>query len=224
MLLSLSEEARTNLYRNITDEGGFICVESLENQMVFIRRSAIADIYFSSDAYDDYGPEVYEQSLGLLPDDSFWRVVEFSDCLDAIEDDIDKIFIDEVISKILLSEVDLAKLKSSQDLSDQELNQIKEDADKLNQRFINRAQNISWQLSSGKQRSENVNENRLIYDVFGTFKFENLDPIICLPVEDYHRTIFINTSVVDYISIPAHKFRDGEIECLENEIDRSERK
>jgi hypothetical protein len=36
--------------------------------------------------------------------------------------------------------------------------------------------------------------------------------------EGYHRTIVINPTTLDYICIPAHKLREGEIEEAEAEL------
>ena len=41
---------------------------------------------------------------------------------------------------------------------------------------------------------------------------------ILLITDGYHRTIIINPTALDYICIPAHKFRKGEIEGAEVEL------
>ena len=41
---------------------------------------------------------------------------------------------------------------------------------------------------------------------------------IFLVTDDYHRTIIINPTALDYICVPAHKFREGEMEEAEIEL------
>lgn len=56
-MLSISEEAFSNIHHNLQLDPAFVNVKSLANQTVAIRTKAIADLYLSSEAYDDYGPE-----------------------------------------------------------------------------------------------------------------------------------------------------------------------
>jgi len=57
LLLSISEEAFSSLHHDLQLNHAFVTVKSLANQTVAIRTKAIADLYFSSEAYDTYGPE-----------------------------------------------------------------------------------------------------------------------------------------------------------------------
>lgn len=57
LLLTISEDAFKRLHRNLQGDARFVAVESLANQTVVLRTDAISDLYFSSEAYDDFGPE-----------------------------------------------------------------------------------------------------------------------------------------------------------------------
>src|SRR5258708_4220714 len=57
LLLSISEDAFIRLHRDLQSDTSFVTVQSLANQTVTIRTKAVSDLYFSSEAYDDYGPE-----------------------------------------------------------------------------------------------------------------------------------------------------------------------
>ena len=57
LLLSISEDAFARLHRDLQRDVAFVTVQSLANQTVVIRTKAVSDLYFSSEAYDDYGPE-----------------------------------------------------------------------------------------------------------------------------------------------------------------------
>ncbi len=70
-------------------EAAFVTVESLANQTVAIRTKAISDLYFSSEAYDTYGPEHgnYRNHIDLqIPDPRDWEIIE---CLASGGDDIE---------------------------------------------------------------------------------------------------------------------------------------
>jgi hypothetical protein len=41
--------------------------------------------------------------------------------------------------------------------------------------------------------------------------------------EGYHRSIFLCLSAVDFIAVPAHKFREGELESAAEEVGDTER-
>jgi len=59
-----------------------------------------------------------------------------------------------------------------------------------------------------------------LYDAYETLIDEyNDDSTIRLPVEGYHRTIFINPNVLDYISIPTHILERGSLEISSEVIE-----
>jgi len=75
LLLSISEDAFTRLQ----GDAAFVTVKSLANQTMAVRTKAIADVYFSSEAYDDYGPEhgTYINHIDLqIPDARDWEIIE----------------------------------------------------------------------------------------------------------------------------------------------------
>lgn len=79
LLLSITDGECSRLYRDLQRNSTFVTVESLANQTAIIRKQAIADLYFSSEAYDDYGPEHrdYEGHVLLqMPDTRDWEIVE----------------------------------------------------------------------------------------------------------------------------------------------------
>src|ERR1700730_13723502 len=78
-MLSTSEEAFSELHDDLQLNPAFVTVKSLTNQTVAIRIKAIADLYFSSEAYDTYGPEhgTYTEHTSLqMPDSRDWEIVE----------------------------------------------------------------------------------------------------------------------------------------------------
>ena len=79
LLLSISEAEFDKLYRDLQLSSKFVTVSSLANQTVSIRVKAILDVYFSSEAYDDCGPEhgTYKEHASFkMPDSRDWEIVE----------------------------------------------------------------------------------------------------------------------------------------------------
>ncbi|MDR6411365.1 helix-turn-helix domain-containing protein [Paraburkholderia terricola] len=221
ILLPVSEEMRSSLHRQLSARSTFIVAESLDNRMVFIRRNAVTDIYISSEAYDTFGPEEYVDHLGVAPDDDFWKIVESLEYLEDVRDEFEESRIAEVLGQVRMTEAALDELIKTGNVSPEDREKVWAESMGLTEKFLERAQTVSWQLSSGQLRHEYVQESRLLYEVFSFLEFDNddMDGMICMPLEGYHRTIAIRKSALDYISIPKHKFHEGSIECAEEELD-----
>ncbi|MBB5371653.1 MULTISPECIES: helix-turn-helix transcriptional regulator [unclassified Janthinobacterium] len=223
LLLPISEKERDRLYSQLEETGSGFSVESLDNQVIYVRRAAVTDIFLSSDAYDDYGPEhgSYEHHLGIYPDDDFWHIVEFFEDPTFVEEDYGLQRTKEVFEKISLSEEDLNDLVAKGHVTEDSRAEVREEADKRTAAFYARATTVTWQLSSGKKRQEYIDSNQTISDMFSMLERAADDEkhMICLPAEGYHRSIFINPTAIDFISVPAHKLRDGFLTSIENDMD-----
>lgn len=190
LLLPISEATRAGLYHQLQGKSAFIVAESLDNRIVFVRREAVADIYFSSEAFGNFGPQEYRDHMGVLPDDDFWHIVEHMDTLQELSDKFDDAEVHRVLSQVGLE--DDTRKGSASDQAD---------------RYYDRATNTCWQFLSGQMRREYVFENETLFETFSGLEDPgNDDDLIFLPVEGYHRSIFIRKSAISYISIPKHKF------------------
>ncbi len=224
LLLPLSEAERSNLYRALGGDEAFIEVSSLDNRTVFVRRAAIADLFFSSEAYDDYGPADYgDQHLGIHPDDAFWKIVEHLDCIECLDDEFDEKEIDAAMAKASLSESDLDALVASGDVQASERDKVRKEADEVTDRFLTRARHVEWQFASQQPRHASISESKDIYENFSLLtSFEEDDEFMRISPEGYHRSILINLAAVDYLSVPSHKFREGQIESAAEELGESD--
>ena len=221
LLLSITESELNRLHSALQEDVAFVTVSSLSNQTVSIRTKAIADLYFSSEAYDDYGPEhgTYEDHLDVqMPDTRDWEIVEaLSDESEDLEDfspaDVkrvrERIMITEEQYKMLLAD---GRIKSDDLEKERAKNQEKTD------RIIRLATHIVYQLSNGKKRCVWINDEYAIYNAFYDLtEFDGGDPadnMIRVAAEGGHRTIFINKSALDYVSIPTHRYEAGAAETL----------
>ncbi|WP_321900287.1 helix-turn-helix domain-containing protein [Burkholderia cepacia] len=212
ILLPISEAARDSLYRQLFEGRKFLVVESLDNRVIFIRREAVEDIYFSSEAYDTYGPEDYGDHLGILPDDDFWTLIEQAEFIEPIEGELDAERISEVLGNVYLTDDVLEELIKSGKVDERDREKVKAEANERSQELSERATTISWQLSSGKNRREYAGEVGAVYSALQALTSDcDVEPMICLPLEGYHRTIFIASDGIDYLYVPKHKYREAEL-------------
>ncbi|RSB89175.1 helix-turn-helix domain-containing protein [Burkholderia cenocepacia] len=220
ILLPISEAARSNLYRQLFEGRKFIVVESLDNRLIFIRREAVTDIYFSSEAYDTYGPEDYDDHLGVLPDDDFWTIIEQADFIEPLDDELDAERIAEVLGNVYLTDDALDELVKSGKVDECDREKVRKEASERSQELSERATTISWQLTSGKVRREYVGEIEAVYSALHAIEsYNDLEPMICLSLEGYHRTVFIASEEIDYLCVPKHKYREAELRAAEAELD-----
>jgi len=221
LLFPITEAERSRLYYRLNGKGDFIAVESLDNRIAFIRRASIQDVYILSEAFDTFGPEKYKDWLGLdRIEDEEWLVIENIECLEHVTDLISEEKVKNYVKKILLTEEELDALIEQDHIKKEDREKVQRDASKQLKKLYARATEIQWQFANGKIRREPMFDDRKLYEAFSCLEIdpENADEIIYVPTEGYHRSIFINTSELDYIFIPAHKFNYGRLESLEEEL------
>ena len=219
LLLSISEEAFSNLHHDLQLNAAFVTVKSLANQTVAIRTKAIADLYFSSEAYDDYGPEHdrYDRHALLeIPDPRDWEIVE------ALEDhigleDFDPIDVQRVQSMIMITDEEYAQLVAEGRIKPEDLEKERENNQKKTDRIFKLASRTTYQLSTGQQRDVYVDDDEDLYNAFYELtEFDRGEPdddVILLSAEGRHRIVFINKAALDYVSIPTHKHEAGAVEA-----------
>ncbi|PDT81357.1 helix-turn-helix transcriptional regulator [Sinorhizobium sp. BJ1] len=225
ILLSISEDAHGTLYADLQGDNQFLIVKSLSNQTVAIRSDAISDVYFSSEAYDYFGPkgETYRQDSPLhLPDSRDWEIIEAiaTDTVDMEDFDGNHLQrIQEILSPT--SDEEFRRLVNDGVVKAEEVQGEKAKERAKLERIFRLAKDVTYQLSMGQRRNVQA-ESDAIYEAFwGLIEWPDAyeNEIIRIPAEGYHRTIFINPKAVDYISIPTHKWEDGSIQAHAELID-----
>lgn len=221
LLFPITEAERSRLYHRLSDQGDFIVVESLDNRIAFIRRAAIHDVFFSSEAFGTFGPEKYEDWLGGYRfEDDAWLLIENVEDIDYMVDVIGEEKVKIYEQEIYLTEEKLDELITQGHVEKEDKEEIKsKESEKIGKLYM-RATHIQWQFANGKVRSEYIIEDKDVYEAFSCLEIDptNAEPLLHLSVEEYDRSIFINTSELDYIFIPAHKFHYGHLKTLEEEL------
>lgn len=203
LLLPISELARDSLHYQFQGNSEFVVAESLDNRIVFIRRKAVADVYFSSDAYGDSGPGEHPGHLGIWPDDRFWHVVEHMDTPEDLAEDFDAVEIRSVLRQIGAGGARKGTRNPGTGGGASSADSV--------ERFFDRATNTYWQLMAGTLRREYVFDNLVLFEAFSFLQEPGeAEGMIVLPTEGYHRSILIRTAAVAYISVPKHKFNAGD--------------
>jgi transcriptional regulator with XRE-family HTH domain len=219
LLLSISEAEFTRLHGDLQGDAAFVNVQSLANQTVAIRTRAVSDLYFSSEAYDDYGPEhgTYNNHIDVqIPDTRDWEIIECLACDGDGLEDFDPVDVERVRKMIMITDEQYERLVADGHINAEDLerertrNQIKTD------QILNAAIQTVYQLSTGKRRSVYVDSPVAVFDAFYELVESeggiSADDMIRLEAAGSHRLIFINKGALDYVAIPTHQFEEGRVE------------
>lgn len=228
LLLAISEKAFSSLFRDLQLNAAFVTVRSLANQTVAIRTKAIADLYFSSEAYDDYGPEhdTYADS-GLLqmPDSRDWEIVEAFEHAIGLED-FDPADVQRVQEMVMITDEQYAQLVADGRIKPEDLESERKKNQEQTDRIFKLASMTSYQLSTGQQRDVYVDDEENLYNAFyELIEFDGGEPaddMILLRAEGRHRTIFISKVALDYVSIPTHRYEAGGVEAAAADLEDME--
>lgn len=224
LLLSISEGAFSRLHQDLQGESEFVTVESLANQTVVIRTKAIADLYFSSEACDDYGPEheTYKDHLEIqMPDPRDWEIVEALHCGDTEE--FDEKDVKRVQKRIMITDEQYEKLVADGLIKPEDLDMEREKNKAETDMIFDMAIMTTYQLSTGQKRKIYIDQEDELFKAFYTltdFGGDDVtDNLIHIAAEGRERIIFLNKSQIDYIVIPSHRYLQGrtelDAECLD---------
>ena len=218
LLLSISEKAFSGLHDDLQLNQAFVTVKSLTNQTVAIRTKAIADLYFSSEAHDTYGPEhdAYTDHVLLqMPDSRDWEIVEALEH-DIDPEDFDRADVQRVQRMIMITDEQYAQLVADGDIKPEDLENERKKNQEETDRIFKLASTTTYQLSTGQRRDVYVDNDEDLYNAFyELIEFDGGEPaddMIRLPAEGRHRILFINKGALDYVSIPTHQYEAGRVE------------
>ena len=230
LVLSISEAAHKQAYRELQSDKRFIVIKDLSNRTVAIRNKAISEFYHSSEAYDWYGPAEEHEGYKLatpiqMPDSRDWAIVEaLSHEDDPDEDAFAKEDVERVRKCIMITDEEFDDLVAKGAIKPEDLASEKADRAEETDEIFALAQYVTVRLASGKERK---------FHSIGWNIFECLEPLenehypeigndddgvetIRVPHTGYHQTAFFNPDAVDYISFPTHRVEQGRIESYDD--------
>ena len=218
LVISVSVEEMNRVFRRMQEGSFYVLAESLANQKIAVRRSAISDVYVTSEFYDDSGPEQarYRVPPVLLPDPRDWSIladiaIDYADTEHPAYERLSSLVSmpdeEEVQAMVRRGVIDKDGIDDFLDAKRKAIAQIIELADKG-----------CYQLSNGRRRRfdcefEELHDN--LYRVFrpfddGLLRESEPQPHILIQDGGYSRSFFINPHAMDYISIPLHVWLDAD--------------
>lgn len=202
----------------------FFTFSTLDNWTVVLRVKSISDIYLSSDAYDEYGPESerYVTHMGLLPSEKFWTVVENWETPDLI-DGVSPEIIREAMACLEFDEKTFEEAIDCGHASIDDRSEIVEEISKDAPKLIQRATMLTWQCDSGIIRHEFVDSDEALSEALSRLDMteESDGELLRIHAEGWHRTILVNPSSLCYMAFPSHRINRAELEQLADDIDGS---
>jgi transcriptional regulator with XRE-family HTH domain len=224
LLLPISIAQRDSLVQQLENSTRFPIVSSLDNRTVVVHTKAVSDVFFSSEAYDDFGPEhdSYEHGPGIYPDDDFWEIVEHLELPERL-DEFPVHRVKEVLAKVELTDEELDKLIWDGTVPSEDRSEVRHKADALTSQFGDFATYVFWQLKNGKTRTAYIEDD---YDIYAMATALNMldaeeTDILHIAAEGYHRTVFVNPDSINYLTCPSHRFNRGMVQEREQLIDQS---
>jgi transcriptional regulator with XRE-family HTH domain len=234
LVLSISEAAHAAAYSQLQSNRQFITFKDLSNRSVAIRREAISEFYFSSEAHDWYGPEEEHEHYKLatpiqMPDPRDWEIVEafWTDDIGGggefggfAGEDVKRVEsmimisdeqFDEYVAKGVIKPEDLATEKAARAADTEDIFAL--------------CHTVRIQLTSGKRREIGYVDSNL-FECWEQFEDEDYpysgredrEGLIRLPVYGYHHTIFFNPEDIDYVSLPTYKMEEDRTESYSEHL------
>jgi transcriptional regulator with XRE-family HTH domain len=231
LVLSISEATYAQAYRELQSNKRFIVIKDLGNRTVAIRHKAISEFYFSSEAYDTYGPDHDEYKLATpiqMPDTRDWAIVEAIRDEEVVGGDYTSDFawddVKRVQLQIMITDEQFDKLVAEGAIKPEDLAIEKVARAAETDEIVSLAHTVTVQFSTGKRRDiTDVDCNLFeciepLIDIHYPYSGNDDDEpnMIRLPYEGYHRTAFFNPDVLDYISFPTHKIEEDEAESYDD--------
>ena len=132
--------------------------------------------------------------------------------LDFLDDEFSKDEINETMKKLFLDDSELDERIANGSIKPEELSTVKKAAEETAELYLARARDITWQIPGLRSRCISVYESKDLYEAFCHLLWSGEQEMVLLTSEEYYREVFLNTSVIDYIAAPAHKFHEGELQ------------
>lgn len=230
LVLSISEAAHAQAYQELQSDKRFVVIKDLGNRTVAIRHKAISEFYFSSEAYDTFGPDHDDYKLATsiqMPDTRDWAIVEAIRDEEAIGGDYTSDFAEEDVERvqrqIMITDEQFDELVANGAIKPEDLAVEKAARAAETDEIVALTHTVTIQFSTGKRREITYVECNLfeciepLIDIYYPHSGNGDDQpnMIRLPYEGYHRTAFFNPDVLDYISFPTHKIEEDEVESYD---------
>lgn len=232
LVLSISEAVYEQAYSELQSKKQFIIIRDLSNRTVAIRKKAISEFYFSSEAYDTYGPDHNDYKLATpihMPDSRDWAIVEAIQNQAISGDDSTSDFAEKdvrhVRDRIMITDKQFDELVTKGQIKSENVAVEKIAIAAKTDEIMALAHTVTIQFSTGRRREISYTDCNLfeciepLVDVHYPYSGngDNEPIMLMLPYEGYHRTAFFNRNMLDYISFPTHKIEQDKVVSYDDE-------
>ena len=142
--------------------------------------------------------------------------------LDFLDEEFSKDEINEAMKKLFLDDSELDERIANGSIKPEERSAVKKAAEETAELYLARARDITWQIPGLRSRCISVYESKDLYEAFCYLLWGGEQEMVLLTSEEYYREAFLNISVIDYIAAPAHKFHEGELQSVAEEMGEEE--
>lgn len=217
LLASISWADKINITAALNNNRAFIQFTTLQNQTIFVRHSAVTDVFLSDNSCDTYGPEeeIYNAPVMLEPNPLFWETA--GELLGAF---IEKEHGDDEFRRLLEpKESDFNTDIAGRTLNEQEklaaLLQAQEEASKI----FSYATRVHWQMGT-QRRCQLIDDNTRMYESVKHLESAKLSKLmslkpVCFTTDEDQCDVHISPRALDYIAFPTHKYNIEVIEHLD---------
>ena len=126
------------------------------------------------------------------------------------------------MKKLFLDDSELDERIANGSIKPEERSAVKKAAEETAELYLARARDITWQIPGLRSRCISVYESKDLYEAFCYLLWGGEQEMVLLTSEEYYREAFLNISVIDYIAAPAHKFHEGELQSVAEEMGEEE--
>lgn len=199
LVVGITEREREKFSSFHQFDDDFFNFETLDNRIIFVRKDSISEIYLSSEAHDDYGPDEYDSINIFEPSENSWVNYE-------------NYFLSEMLGdrEGMCPKVHKTILRLRRDKCEAVIDEITE-----------RATSIEWQLNSGKKRSLCFVSDEIVANAALPLSHKT-STFVTIGIEQgnyYDRTAIIPFGSVEYFSFPKHMYNRARLKDLSEELD-----
>lgn len=215
LMVSVNEVARSRIYAQFDERSmSTLAFETLDNRTVYLRKSAISDLHFSSDAVGAFGPEHSRYGVAVRgiasTDDHRFTDPKADDGCDPV---------DALAGRTLCLPSEFWRAVSYCDLEHNMpadiRNQVKRalnSEDSCTYKLL--ATHMFWQVENAPRRGMPCSDGADLSDVLsileqGSVEDSEMLHLCCGSAGGYHHSVMVNFSALEYLTVPTHMLEDS---------------
>ena len=214
-MVSVDEIARSRIYTQFDERSVLILAfETLDNRTVYVRKSAISDLHFSSDAVGTFGPD-HARYGAAVPGIASTDDREFSD--PETTDGFDPV--DALAGRPLCLTSEFWRAVTYCDLEDSMPVDIRDAVERALSSKDARtyellATYMFWQVENAPRRGMPCSDGADLSDALvaleqGSVEDSEILHLCCGSAGGYHHSVIVNFSALEYLTVPTHMLEDS---------------